>query len=169
MELLKETKYLKFVVVEHKPKTLVVAVVNITHDEEIGVIKWFSRWRQYCFFPHPNTIWNKNCLDDINDVITSLTPERPKPQPKTIGVIALSIDDFQNWRKEKKHIPTKKAGVRNTQRRYTYRKNEYLCISQIINCCGWDFDKIIETDRAFLNKNYDEIKTVIKPTLKSKR
>jgi hypothetical protein len=38
----------------------------------IGVIKWYSNWRQYCFFPNGETIWNKDCLDDINEVIIDL-------------------------------------------------------------------------------------------------
>jgi len=167
MELLKETKYLQFVVVERKPKTLVIAVVNRTHDEEIGVIKWFSRWRQYCFFPHHNTIWNKTCLEDVNEVITSLTPTRPKPQPKTIAVIAYDIKDFQNWRKSKRHRG-KKIGDNGTMRKYVYGNNTYICISTDTHCCGYAFDKIIETDKAFLNKNYNNIRLVTQHGLKQR-
>jgi len=41
MEILKETKYLQFIVKEHKPKTKVIAVVNKTHQEEIGILRWY--------------------------------------------------------------------------------------------------------------------------------
>ena len=164
MEILKQTKYLKFIVKEHKPKTKVVAVVNKTHAEEIGVIRWYSAWRQYCFMPHPNTIWNNKCLNDINDMIAELTPVRPKPKPKTIGVIAYGIDDFINWRISKKHTPSKKMGIRNTNKEYTYRNNRYYCVSRHTHCVGMMFDKIIETDRAPLNKDYNKIMLTIIPT-----
>jgi len=167
MKTLKETKYLKFIIKELKPKTKVVAVVNKTHAEEIGVIKWYSQWRQYCFFPYDRTIWNKKCLDDVNDMIAELTPVRPKPQPKTIGVIAFGVDDFIDWRIGKKHQPSKKMGVKNTQKDYTYRGNRYYCVSRPTHCCGMSFDKIIETDRARQNKDYDKIVTYIRPTLRS--
>ena len=31
----------------------------------LGVVKWFGRWRQYCFFPGNDTIFNPGCMDDI--------------------------------------------------------------------------------------------------------
>ena len=163
MELLKETKYLQFIIKEYKPKTKVIAVVNKTHQEEIGVLRWYAQWRQYCFFPHHNTIWNKNCLNDVNEMITELTPVRPKPRQKymnkiiVIGVIAYSINDFIFWGNEKKHNSSKKVGVRNTQRDYVYKNTRYVCISQPQHPCGYLFDKIIKTNRAKSNKNYDQI------------
>jgi len=72
----KETKYLRFIDVEARQKTKIIAVVNIHHDEQIGEIKWFGKWRQYCFYPNGNTIWNVNCLNDVNSVITKLMEER---------------------------------------------------------------------------------------------
>jgi uncharacterized protein YprB with RNaseH-like and TPR domain len=83
MNILKETQYLRFVEFEKKQKTKVIAVMNKHHEEIIGMIKWFSRWRQYCFFPTNNTVWNINCLNDVNLVITMLTDERKK---KTVVV-----------------------------------------------------------------------------------
>lgn len=35
----------------------------------LGVIQWFGRWRQYCFFPEGETVWSKGCLEDINKFI----------------------------------------------------------------------------------------------------
>ena len=43
MEVIKETKYLLFVVNCVKGKTKVIDIVNIRHHEVIGEIKWFSR------------------------------------------------------------------------------------------------------------------------------
>ena len=31
----------------------------------LGDIKWFGRWRQYAFFPEENTVFNRQCLQDI--------------------------------------------------------------------------------------------------------
>lgn len=77
MEAIKTTKYLRFdsYVVRGK-KTKTVSVLSIHHNQEIGKIKWYSAWRQYCFFPDNNTIWNKECLGEINEVIFMLMEER---------------------------------------------------------------------------------------------
>ena len=76
MTTIKETQYLRFIDLEARTKTKIIAVVNIHHDEQIGEIKWFGKWRQYCFYPNGNTIWNVNCLNDVNSVITNLMEER---------------------------------------------------------------------------------------------
>jgi hypothetical protein len=76
MKTIKETTYLRFIDKELRQKTKMVGVVNIHHDEEIGEIKWFGRWRQYCFYPSSNTIWNTECLKEIYDIIKDLMNER---------------------------------------------------------------------------------------------
>lgn len=60
-----QTKYLVFKIVEEKPKTYVYGVYSKTQGSLLGVIKWFSHWRQYCFFPETNTVFNCVCLFDI--------------------------------------------------------------------------------------------------------
>ena len=150
MEILKETKYLSFIVKEHKPKTKVVAVVNKTHKQEIGVIRWYGAWRQYCFYPHPNTIWNTACLNDVNNMITKLTP---KPRQKKVAVIANTIQEFQNWKHRKRHRNT----VDDTVRKYLHGKTLYICITKPNDCHGYSFDKVVETERAYLNKDFIKI------------
>ena len=82
MKIIKETKYLDFIIpdeaegVKQPKKTKIIAIINKHHKEIIGEIRWFSRWRQYCFYPYMNTIWNFNCLNDVNSVITELMTER---------------------------------------------------------------------------------------------
>ena len=56
-------------------KTRYVTVVSI-HGAELGVIKWFGRWRQYAFFPHPQTIFNPECMTDICGEIQRLKDMR---------------------------------------------------------------------------------------------
>ena len=58
-------KYLEFKVIEQKPKTKVIAVISKLHGYKLGIVKWYGPWRQYCFFPSAETVFNKNCLDDI--------------------------------------------------------------------------------------------------------
>ena len=80
MEIIKETKYLVFIKLErstHK-KTEQIIISNIHHNQTIGHILWYGKWRQYCFFPFGDTIWNKDCLDDINAVIKDLMELRKK-------------------------------------------------------------------------------------------
>lgn len=31
----------------------------------LGEVKWYSPWRQYCFYPAESTIWNPECLSDV--------------------------------------------------------------------------------------------------------
>ena len=83
MKTLKETPYLVFFALDEEEKTKkqpkktkLIGIVNKHHEEVIGEIRWFSRWRQYCFYPYPNTIWNITCLTDVNSVIKDLMDER---------------------------------------------------------------------------------------------
>jgi hypothetical protein len=78
MKIIKETKYLCFINKEVKLKTKIIGIMNKNHGEEIGLIKWFSKWRQYCFFPTNDTVWNTTCIEDIYDVISDLMDERKK-------------------------------------------------------------------------------------------
>ena len=87
MIIIKETKYLGFIDIEAKQKTKIISIVNIHHDEAIGEIRWFSRWRQYCFFPYDGTIWNTTCMEDVQTVINELKEERN---------INLKLENYEN-------------------------------------------------------------------------
>lgn len=77
-EYIKETKYLTFVVIEHKPKTVVVGVYTVNGLDLIAEIKWYSAWRQYTFDPEYNTTWNTQCLKDVAEVLEYLNTEQRK-------------------------------------------------------------------------------------------
>lgn len=47
-------------------------------NESLGLIKWYSPWRRYCFHPANQTIFDSKCLSNINDFISSLMNERKK-------------------------------------------------------------------------------------------
>lgn len=58
-------------------KTPIYIIKNINNDFQLGVIKWWGAWRQYCFFPEGNTVFNVECLNDITDYIKDLN-KKPK-------------------------------------------------------------------------------------------
>jgi len=71
-------KYIKIEEQESLFKTKVFRVININADLAIADIKWYSPWRQYCFFPYYNSVYSKGCLEDINNFIQQLMNKRRK-------------------------------------------------------------------------------------------
>jgi len=66
------TKYLRFERVENPGrKTMVWEVVSQSGGFVLGHIKWHGAWRQYCFFPSAETLFNTDCLDAITDRIAT--------------------------------------------------------------------------------------------------
>ena len=159
-----QTKYLKFVVMRFKPKTMVIAVVSKSSDEELGRIEWYCAWRQYCFMPYGNTIWNNNCLIDVQNFITALMIKH-RPKPKTIGVICKDMWDFQNWSRQKKH----KKKPNHTVRKYVSGITAYISLTLPHHSKGYHLDKIIETDAAHLNSKYHQIMEQSKSCLINKK
>jgi hypothetical protein len=82
----KETEYLKFLF--HQPpdrKTVIVSVFNKRSNSKLGSIRWYGAWRQYCFHPESQTIFNRGCLIDINQVIDDLMDKRSFVTDPTTG------------------------------------------------------------------------------------
>ena len=72
-----DSKYLEFKeIVIAKRKTKTCSVISKSSREELGRIAWYGPWRQYCFFPDGDTVWNLECLKDIRRVIQKLIIER---------------------------------------------------------------------------------------------
>lgn len=72
-------KYIHFEEADSTEKvTSVWDCLNNTSVFTLGMIKWYPGWRQYCFMPIGKTVFNKGCLEDINDFITQLMDERKK-------------------------------------------------------------------------------------------
>lgn len=46
---------------------MVWQVQSVRSDIELGQIRWHGAWRQYCFFPSAETIFNNDCLLTIVD------------------------------------------------------------------------------------------------------
>ncbi len=79
-----EYEYIRFVKMEDKPKAKTPRWVcrNNKSNDELGIIKWFSSWRQYCYFATGPAVFSKGCLQDIISFISEATNER-KRKPKT--------------------------------------------------------------------------------------
>lgn len=61
-----------------KGQTRIVAVAGIgaARGDKLGEIRWFSRWRQYTFYPEPGTIFNHDCLKAIAGFCKAMHKER---------------------------------------------------------------------------------------------
>lgn len=73
-----ESKYLEFSIQRYYParKTEVYNVRSKSQGSTLGQIKWYSPWRQYCFMPSPQCVFNVGCMGDIIALIEELREER---------------------------------------------------------------------------------------------
>ena len=67
--------YIDWVLVEEKPKTDVFIVFSKSSLEELGTIKWYAPWRQYCFFPLEGTAWSLGCLNEVGHMLIKAKAE----------------------------------------------------------------------------------------------
>lgn len=57
-------------------KTQVLELCNAQNELiHLGQIKWHGSWRQYCFFPVDDTVFNKECLNDITKFLELINKE----------------------------------------------------------------------------------------------
>jgi len=77
-----EYKYLSFVELEPKPKTKVFEVRSKSSNCLLGFVQWYAQWRKYCFLTASGTVYgtvfDADCLRDIQDFINRLMLERKK-------------------------------------------------------------------------------------------
>jgi len=57
-------------------KTSRWSIHNIRSQAFLGEIKWYSAWRQYCFFTTMDAVFNDSCMRDILDFIGQLSAAR---------------------------------------------------------------------------------------------
>lgn len=70
--------YLQFNQVRDTGKTKVFQVVSIQRGIPLGEVKWFAAWRRYVFFPEQSTLFDANCLDELQRFIGRLMLDREK-------------------------------------------------------------------------------------------
>jgi len=56
---------------------------NRDYGAQLGTVKWYGPWRQYCFYPRPATIFNKGCLEDINSFLNQAMEDHKNGNPHT--------------------------------------------------------------------------------------
>jgi len=71
-----ESKYMEFFLIPTDKKTETWQISSKSSGYVLGHIKWYGAWRQYCFFPSPETVFNNSCLEDIRIFIDKLMEER---------------------------------------------------------------------------------------------
>ena len=70
-------KYMIAQLCERKPKTAVYDIVSVRHVK-LGQIKWYSPWRQYCFFPEIETLYNSVCMQELVKFLLALNTAKRK-------------------------------------------------------------------------------------------
>lgn len=58
-------EYLRFVQTGDTGKTKTWDIVSIHHGNVLGRVRWYGGWRQYVFYPEPQTLWNDGCLETV--------------------------------------------------------------------------------------------------------
>lgn len=48
-------------------------VCSQKNGDFLGTIHYYPRWRQYVFTPYANTVWSKDCLNDVRNMALELT------------------------------------------------------------------------------------------------
>ncbi len=84
------SEFITIKLTEKKPKTNVYGVCNKKTELYLGEIKWWGAWRQYCFFPESDTLYERKCLRAIVEFIDRLMEEQKKLQKARRGQTDLS-------------------------------------------------------------------------------
>ena len=71
-----ENKYLEFFRAGDTGKTEVYDVLSKSKGFVLGHIKWYGPWRQYCFYPSPQCVFNRDCLETIREFIQNLMSKK---------------------------------------------------------------------------------------------
>jgi hypothetical protein len=76
MELKTRYKYVHFESPEEEQKHSRWMVVNNKSGALLAWLKWYSGWRQYCFYPLYGTMFSHSCLADIVNFIKQLEKKK---------------------------------------------------------------------------------------------
>ena len=68
--------YIEFIEDKPNPKTKVWSVIAKKTLALLGKVKWLGCWRQYAFFPEPETMFEEDCLREIAAFCENQTRKR---------------------------------------------------------------------------------------------
>ena len=82
-------KWIKFELVENTNsylprKTKIYKILTRSSNNILGIIKWYTGWRKYCFYPEATTVFSVDCIKDIIAFIENLM-ERRKNESYNVG------------------------------------------------------------------------------------
>lgn len=93
-DILFDSKFLVFRVIEEKPKTKVYGVYTkekqrvesamLEQNVCLGEIKWYPNWRQYSFFPEYGCVFEKTCMNDITRFMIQLMNDRKQQKGDSV-------------------------------------------------------------------------------------
>ncbi len=71
-----ESKFMESLCVDDSGKTFTFQILNKKSGFVLGYVKWYGPWRQYCFFPCPESVFNHWCLKEIVLFMNQLMADR---------------------------------------------------------------------------------------------
>lgn len=71
-------KWIEFIEVPSPYKTKIFEVLSKRNGGRLGHVMWFSRWRQYSFYPDNGMVFDRTCLTDIIAFVQELMDERKR-------------------------------------------------------------------------------------------
>ena len=84
-----EYEFISFKMTDKKLRTTTWLCINNRSGSELGIIKWYGAWRQYCYFPTAQAVYSKGCLEDIAQFLRELiTRHREKGNHFVPGIIS---------------------------------------------------------------------------------
>lgn len=60
------------VLLESNRKTVRYVIFNKKSGDIIAEVYWNNPWRQYCFFPEPQTVWSSSYLDTVTEFLKEI-------------------------------------------------------------------------------------------------
>ena len=80
-ETLYSGKYVNFQLMPYDPvpdneNTHFWEVINKKDGDPVAYIEWFKRWKKFCLFPYPDTVFEEICLGDISQFLIDRTKEK---------------------------------------------------------------------------------------------
>ncbi len=98
----KPSKYITFDLVGSTGKTDVINILSISSQFILGQIRWYGPWRQYCFMPSGNSVFNRTCMSEIIAKINELMDER-----RRVSVRIKAERDLHETKEKETDTPSK--------------------------------------------------------------
>lgn len=68
-----EGTHILFVPIDNANRKTLIWQILTKNRDFLGTVKWFGRWRKYCFFPAPDCVFEEVCMREISQFIVDHT------------------------------------------------------------------------------------------------